>query len=104
LAFAKTKSDSVIALKDDKDVFETHKKQRKEHKLKQRREYMHQKILQKRAAEHGEFLILERSRREKEKRQLLKLWFQSIFSNPPFRWRRCNGNSSTKTTRNADAR
>jgi U2 small nuclear ribonucleoprotein B'' len=57
LAFAKTKSDSVVALTDDKVAFEAHKKERKEHKVKQRREYMHQKRLQKRAAEHGEWLV-----------------------------------------------
>ncbi|MCO5546878.1 hypothetical protein L7F22_000315 [Adiantum nelumboides] len=45
------KSDSVVALGDDKDGFEEHKKQRKEHKIKQRREYFHQKRLAKRAAE-----------------------------------------------------
>ena len=53
--FAKAKSDSVVALGDDKDGFEEHKKQRKEHKIKQRREYFHQKRLAKRAAEMGEW-------------------------------------------------
>lgn len=55
LAFAKTKSDSIIALNDNKDLFEEHKIQRKEQKIKQRREYLHQKRLRRRQMEHGKF-------------------------------------------------